>query len=199
MAGRGLVRRNCLITVSEVPRAWWGRRFRLSTLDPARGWQAGYPLGRAWWGRRLFGLTASQIHREGSERNPFLSLAMLQVEALGGAVGAHPPVGIRRQWGALDADCLDVGFADIPGFAAVVGLVEFVAVAARARAVIDHQRAARLIREKKLLDGAETGLIEDRVGTPGLAAVGSHEQKRVLRERGEGEAAGPAGFDLGEL
>src|ERR1035437_7205337 len=108
MAGRGLVRRNCLITVSEGPRAGWGRRIRLSTLDPARGWQAGYPLGRAWWGRRLFGLTASQIHREGSERNPFLSLAMLQVEALGGAVGAHPPVGIRRQWGALDADCLDV-------------------------------------------------------------------------------------------
>src|ERR1035437_8591623 len=171
-------------------------RFRLSTLDPAGGWQAKAPAPPR---RRLFGLTASQIHREGSERGPFLSLAMLQVEALSGAVGAHPPIGIRRQWGALDADCLDVGFADIPGFAAVVGLVEFVAVAARARAVIDHQRAARLILEKKLLDGAETGLIEDRVGTPGLAAVGSHEQKRVLRERGEGEAAGPAGFDIGEL
>src|SRR5665647_3746081 len=104
MAGRGLVRRNCLIPVSEVPRH-----------------------GGA---RSLFGLTASQIHREGGERGPFLSLAMLKLEALGGAVGAHPPVGIRRQWGALDADCLDVGFADIPGFAAVVGLVEFVAVAA---------------------------------------------------------------------
>src|ERR1035437_525091 len=27
--------------------AWWGRRFRLSTIDPAGGWQAGSPLGRA--------------------------------------------------------------------------------------------------------------------------------------------------------
>src|ERR1035438_8231711 len=135
--------------------------------------------------RCLFGLTDAQIHREGGQGCPFLSLAMLQVEALRGAVGARPPVGVRCRWGAFDADRFDAGFADIPGFAAVVGLEELVSVAARAPAMIDHQRAALPILEIELLDGSETGLIEDLMGTPGLAAVGSHQQEWVLWKRGE--------------
>src|ERR1035441_3642765 len=121
------------------------------------------------------------------------------MEALRGAVGAHPPLGIRRRWGALDADRFDAGLADIPGFAAVVGLEEFVAVAGRAGTMIDHQRPALPILEKELLDGSETGLIEDLMWAPGPPAVGSHQQEWVLRERGKGEAASPARFDVGEL
>src|ERR1035441_1903817 len=104
---------------------------------------------------------------------------MLQLEALGGAVGAHPPVGVRRGWGALDADRFYAGFADIPGFAAVVGLEEFVAVAAGAPAMIDHQRAALPVLKIELLDGSETGLIEDLVRTPGPAAVGGRSEEHT--------------------
>src|ERR1017187_1950789 len=65
--------------------------------------------------------------------------------------------------------------------------------------VIDHQRAAFLILEEELLDGAETWFVENRMGTPGLAAVGGQEEERVLGKRAESEAAGPAGCDIGEL
>src|ERR1035437_7377440 len=44
-------------------------------------------------GPNLFGLTSAQIHQEGGQGNPSLSLSMLQVEALRGSVGAQPPVG----------------------------------------------------------------------------------------------------------
>jgi hypothetical protein len=65
--------------------------------------------------------------------------AVLQMEALGGTVGAHAPLRVRRHRGAFDADCLDVGFADIPGFAAVVGLEQFISIVAAPWTVVDHQ------------------------------------------------------------
>ena len=75
----------------------------------------------------LLRLARSQIHGERSQGNPSLSLAMLQVETFAGSVGAQSPVGIRRHRRTFEADCLSVGFADVPRFTAVVGLEEFIA------------------------------------------------------------------------
>src|ERR1039458_3898030 len=124
---------------------------------------------------------------------------MFQVEALGAGVGTHAPLGIWRGGGTLEADRLHVVLADVPRLAAIVGLVEFVTVAAGAGAMIDRQFAASLVLEVELLDGPETRLIEDGMRAPCLTAIGGHQQKWILGQRRERNAAAPTGLGAGKL
>jgi len=52
----------------------------------------------------LFRLAGTHIHGEGGERRPLLSLTMFQLVALGGGIGADPPIGVRGERGAFDGD-----------------------------------------------------------------------------------------------
>src|SRR5437016_14482892 len=129
-----------------------------------------------------FRFADAEAHQKRSHRDPPGTLPVFQVESLGGRVRPDTPLRIR-QWGALQAKRLHVGFLDAPGIAAIGALVELIAVPIAARTAIDDQRAVLLVLEEELLNRADAGFAENRVLPPGLSPIGGLQQERVLRQR----------------
>src|SRR5262249_28935893 len=94
---------------------------------------------------------------------------------------------------------LHAGLADGPRVAAILALVQLVAIAIAARAAIDDKRSALCILEPELSERPDASFAEHGVLAPRLAAVVGLQQERIARQRVECLSADPSRLGAGEL